>query len=267
MLSSQRASSTRTLRGLARRPLRGTVPDRVRATCRKAFRSGGGCFGRRIARPADRCGQLCRANCRRAGPRQAAGPGAHGGSRAACARIPARRRRAACPWQRPPDLDRLHHTRDSLVAGLQDHPRASCPGRQTGSRESGGAARAALPRGPTGASRSVTATARPAFDNMLTRHGLRLILPWQAERRQDRDVASQTRGAGAGPRAEREDARRMHEAEVRGWLADYDIAGRTARALPHGAAPARRERCGCGLRRVPRRSRGALQRAGCAAGR
>ena len=48
-------------------------------------------------------------------------------------------------------------------------------------------------------------------------------LPWQRERRQERDIASKL-AEFEQSRALREEARRMHEAELRSWLADYDAA-------------------------------------------
>jgi outer membrane protein TolC len=48
-------------------------------------------------------------------------------------------------------------------------------------------------------------------------------LPWQAERRQDRDIAARLAEVEQS-RAQREEARRVHEAELRSWLADYDAA-------------------------------------------
>ena len=54
-------------------------------------------------------------------------------------------------------------------------------------------------------------------------------LPWQRGKRQDRDVASKLAELEQA-RATREDAQRMHEAEMRGYLADFEAAdARTAR--------------------------------------
>jgi outer membrane protein TolC len=50
-------------------------------------------------------------------------------------------------------------------------------------------------------------------------------LPWQTARRQDRDIASRLAEAEQ-VQAMSEDARRMHEAEVRGWLTDFENAQR-----------------------------------------
>jgi outer membrane protein TolC len=81
---------------------------------------------------------------------------------------------------------------------------------------------------------------RPYFDNMLTLM-VSFDLPWQTERRQDRDVASRLAEVEQA-RAMREDARRMQEAEVRGWLADFDAAGRRIERSQRVLLPLARER-------------------------
>ena len=68
----------------------------------------------------------------------------------------------------------------------------------------------------------------PYFDNMLSVM-VSMDLPWQRGKRQDRDVASKLAELEQA-RATREDAQRMHEAEMRGYLADFEAAdARTAR--------------------------------------
>ena len=68
----------------------------------------------------------------------------------------------------------------------------------------------------------------PYFDNMITVM-VSMDLPWQRAKRQDRDVAARLAELEQS-RAMREDARRMHEAEMRGYLADFEAAdARTAR--------------------------------------
>jgi outer membrane protein TolC len=86
---------------------------------------------------------------------------------------------------------------------------------------------------------------RPAFDNMVTVM-LSFELPWQAGRRQDRDVASRLAEVEQA-RAMREDARRMHEAQVRGWLADFDTAARRIERFEGVLAPLARERAAAAL--------------------
>jgi outer membrane protein TolC len=123
----------------------------------------------------------------------------------------------------PPDLDRLTHPQERLIAQLQEHPQLRVQDR----REDLARAEVELARASKRSDWSLEVGygyRRPAFDNMLSVM-LAVDLPWQAERRQDRDIASRLAEV-AQARAMREDARRMHEAEVRGALADYDAATR-----------------------------------------
>jgi outer membrane protein TolC len=73
-----------------------------------------------------------------------------------------------------------------------------------------------------------------------------LDLPWQKERRQDRDIAARLAEVDQA-RATRENARRMHEAEVRGWLADFDTAQRRIERFERILAPLARERSSAAL--------------------
>jgi outer membrane protein TolC len=80
----------------------------------------------------------------------------------------------------------------------------------------------------------------PAFDNMLTVM-FAIDLPWQADKRQDRDVAARLAELEKA-RAQKEDARRAHEADVRGWLADYDAATRRLERYRSVLAPLANDR-------------------------
>jgi outer membrane protein TolC len=86
---------------------------------------------------------------------------------------------------------------------------------------------------------------RPAFDNMLTVM-VSIELPWQTERRQDRDIASRLAELEQA-RAIREEARRMQEAEVRGWLADFDAAARRIERSERVLLPLARDRAAAAL--------------------
>jgi outer membrane protein TolC len=66
-------------------------------------------------------------------------------------------------------------------------------------------------------------------------------LPWQTERRQDRDIASKLAEVEQA-RATREDALRMQTAEVRGWLADFDAAERRIERFERVLLPLARDR-------------------------
>jgi len=130
-------------------------------------------------------------------------------------------RDAERPLADAPMISRLPYPRDELLSRLHHHPHL----RVYDVRQDLARADVEVARAGRRSDWSVEVGygyRRPAFDNMLTVM-LAVDLPWQAERRQDRDIASRVAEAEKA-RAEREDARRMHEAELRSWLADYDAA-------------------------------------------
>ena len=130
---------------------------------------------------------------------------------------------ARMPLGSAPDLASLAHSREALTARLHEHPQLRVlDGRQDLARAEVDVARAS--KRSDWSLEVGYGVRRPSFDNMLTVM-VAIDLPWQAERRQDRDVASRLAELQQ-VRAMKEDARRMHEAEVRGWLADYDAATR-----------------------------------------
>ncbi len=143
------------------------------------------------------------------------------------------------PLGEPPDTTRFARAREDLLAQLAEHPQL----RVLDQREH-------LARAEVDLARSMRRSdwmleveygqRRPYFDNMLSVM-VALDLPWQAERRQDRDIASRLAELEQA-RALREDARRMHEAEVRGWLADFDAAARRIERLERVLLPLARER-------------------------
>lgn len=127
------------------------------------------------------------------------------------------------PLGTPPDLERLPHAREALIAQLADHPQL----RVLEVRQDLARAEVELARAGRRSDWSVEVAyghRAPAFDNMLSVM-VAIDLPWRAERRQDRDIAARLAELDQ-VRAQKEEARRMHEAEVRGWLADYDAATR-----------------------------------------
>ncbi|MGQ0651542.1 MAG: TolC family protein, partial [Betaproteobacteria bacterium] len=127
------------------------------------------------------------------------------------------------PLAAPPDFERLAHPRAALVGRLQDHPQLRVLDvREDLARAEVQLARAA--RKPDWSLEVSYGHRSPAFDNMLTVM-VGIDLPWRAERRQDRDIASRLAELEQA-RSLREEARRMHEAEVRAWLADYDAGTR-----------------------------------------
>lgn len=127
------------------------------------------------------------------------------------------------PLAEAPDMMRFAHAREELVARLPEQSRL----RVLDQREQLARAEVELARSdkkPDWMLEVGYGVRRPNFDNMLTVM-VGIDLPWQAGRRQDRDIASRLAELEQA-RAMREDARRMLEAEVRGWLADYDTAQR-----------------------------------------
>lgn len=139
----------------------------------------------------------------------------------------------------PPDMARFAHPREHLVARLAEHPELRVFDKKT-----------ALARAEVDLARSTKKPdwtlevgygyRQPNFDNMLTVM-IGFDLPWRAERRQDRDVASRLAEVEQA-RAIQEDARRLHEAEVRGWLADFDTAERRIERYEDVLLPLARDR-------------------------
>jgi outer membrane protein, heavy metal efflux system len=148
------------------------------------------------------------------------------------------------PLGAAPDTTQFLHPRDHLIERLVDHPEL----RVFEQRE-------ALARAEVELARSTAKTdwslevgygyRRPAFDNMLTVM-VSMDLPWRQDRRQDRDIASRLAEIDQA-RATRENARRMHEAEVRGWLADFDTAQRRIERFERILKPLARERAAVAL--------------------
>lgn len=163
-------------------------------------------------------------------------------------RLVARARIALATWigeeaQRPlaaaPDMARFSLPRDELVARLAEQPQLRVFDR----REHLARAEVELARSEKRPDWMVEVgygVRRPNFDNMLTVM-VGFDLPWQAGRRQDRDIASRLAEVEQA-RAMREDSRRMLEAEVRGWLADHDTAQRRIERFEAVLLPLARER-------------------------
>jgi outer membrane protein TolC len=143
------------------------------------------------------------------------------------------------PLGEPPDTSRFAHPREQVVQRLAEHPQLQFLDRKE-----------ELARAEVDLARSTRRTdwmlevgygqRRPYFDNMLTVM-VSFDLPWQTERRQDRDIASKLAEVEQA-RAMREDTLRMHTAEVRGWLADFDAAGRRIERFERVLLPLARDR-------------------------
>ena len=138
-----------------------------------------------------------------------------------------------------PDITRFARPREQLVGELAEQPQL----RLVEQRES-------LSRAEVELARSSRRTdwmlevgygqRSPYFDNMLTVM-ISFDLPLRREQRQDRDIVSKLAEVEQA-RAMREDALRMLAAEVRGWLADFDTAGRRIERFEGVLLPLARER-------------------------
>ena len=148
------------------------------------------------------------------------------------------------PLGAPPDTAKLPQRGETLLGRLGEHPQL----RVYDQREGLARAEADLARTAKNSDWSLEvgyAQRRPAFSNMLSVM-LAFELPWQAERRQDRDIASRLAEIEQ-VRAQREDARRMHEAELRSWLADHETATRRIERYRASLLPLARERVSAAL--------------------
>ncbi len=148
------------------------------------------------------------------------------------------------PLGAPPDTAKLPQRGETLLGRLGEHPQL----RVYDQREGLARAETDLARTAKNSDWSLEvgyAQRRPAFSNMLSVM-VAFELPWQAERRQDRDIASRLAEIDQA-RAQREDARRMHEAELRGWLADHETATRRIERYRSSLLPLARERVNAAL--------------------
>lgn len=143
------------------------------------------------------------------------------------------------PLAAPPDTGRLTHGFEHLVDRLGEHPVL----RVLDLREALARAEVNLAKSTRERDWSLQvgyAQREPAFSNMISVM-LAIDLPLAKERRQDRDVESKLAEAEQ-VRAQREDARRMHEAEVRNMLADWTTAGKRVERFTSVLLPLARDR-------------------------
>jgi outer membrane protein TolC len=151
---------------------------------------------------------------------------------------------ASAPLGQGPDITRLPQLREQLLAELHGHPEiASYHEKVRVARTE-----VALERTtkiPDWNVELLYGWRSPNFSNMITLM-FSIDLPLAAERRQDRDIAARLAEVEEAE-AMAEDARRMHEAEVRIALADWDAAAaRLARYDAH-ALPLARDRAAAAL--------------------
>jgi outer membrane protein, heavy metal efflux system len=151
---------------------------------------------------------------------------------------------AARPLADAPDTGKFGHAPESLLANLQAHPGMQVYAR----REALADADIALANNSKKSDWSVELAYQqrgPAFSNMVSVM-VNIDLPWEAEKRQDRDAAAKRLLAGQA-RAMTEDAQRMHEAEMRGYLADWQTADRRIERYQRLLLPLARDRVAAAL--------------------
>jgi outer membrane protein TolC len=146
---------------------------------------------------------------------------------------------ASRPLADPPDTSRFDHAPAALLVDLHEHPEQ----RVYAEREALARTEVALAASSKKSDWSVELSygqRGPAFDNMITLM-VSVDLPWEAEKRQDRDMAAKRRLVEQA-QAQSEEARRMHEAELRGVYADWQTAGTRVERFEKLLLPLARER-------------------------
>jgi outer membrane protein TolC len=143
------------------------------------------------------------------------------------------------PLADAPDTRTLRQPRDVVLARLAEQPQLRVLER-----------REALARAEVDMARSERRTdwmleveygqRRPYFDNMLSVM-VSFPLSLRREERQDRDIAARLADLEQA-RAVQEEARRAREAEVLGWIADFDTAARRVARYEEVLLPLARER-------------------------
>ena len=151
---------------------------------------------------------------------------------------------ATRPLAAPPDIERFTHPLEHLVTGIAQHPIL----RAFDLREELARAEVDLAKATRERDWSLEvgySQRRPNFGNMLS-VVVAIDLPIAKERRQERDIASRLAEVEQ-VRAQREDARRMHEAEVRNLQADWMTAGKRIARFDTLLLPLARERAQAAL--------------------
>lgn len=151
---------------------------------------------------------------------------------------------AARPLANPPDASRFERAPAALLADLRQHPDQ----RVYAEREALARADLALAASAKKLDWSVEllyGQRAPAFDNMITLM-VSVDLPWEAEKRQDRDAAAK-RLLAEQALAQAEEARRILEAELQGTYADWQTAGVRVERFEKLLLPLARERIAAAL--------------------
>ncbi len=151
---------------------------------------------------------------------------------------------ASRPLADPPDTSAFDHPPTALLANLHEHPEQ----RIYAEREALARTDAALAANSKKSDWSLEVAygqRGPAFSNMISVM-VSIDLPWEAEKRQDRDLAAKRLLADQA-QAQAEEARRMHEADLRGFYADWQTAGVRAERFETLLLPLARERVAAAL--------------------
>ncbi len=148
------------------------------------------------------------------------------------------------PLADPPDTSAFDHPPTALLANLHEHPEQ----RIYAEREALARTDAALAANSRKSDWSLEVAygqRGPAFSNMISVM-VSIDLPWEAAKRQDRDLAAKRLLADQA-QAQTEEARRMHEAELRGFYADWQTAGVRTERFEKLLLPLARERVAAAL--------------------
>src|SRR5882672_1821133 len=151
---------------------------------------------------------------------------------------------AARPLAGPPDTARFDHPPTALLSNLHEHPEL----RTYAEREALARTDIALAANSKKSDWSLELAygqRGPAFTNMISLM-VSIDLPWEAEKRQDRDIAAK-RLLAEQVQAQAEEAQRMHEAELRSLYADWQTAGVRIERFEKLLLPLARERVSAAL--------------------
>ena len=139
----------------------------------------------------------------------------------------------------PPNIDTLAHGADALIRAVETHPDQRILEEREALAQSE-VALAASTRKPDWGWEVSFGQREPRFSNMVS-VTFSMDLPLWKGARQDRDVATRVKQLEQA-RAQREDSRRMHEAEVRMLVADWTYAGERAQRFSRTVLPLAQER-------------------------
>jgi outer membrane protein TolC len=143
------------------------------------------------------------------------------------------------PLGRAPDTGSLEHGPDTLISGLETHPSLRVYKEREALAQSEVALATSSAR-PDWSVEVLYGQRTPNFSNMLTVM-FSIDLPIDKAKRQDRDVAARASQLDRA-RLESEEARRVHEADVRALISDWEIAGQRVRRFDTVLLPLARER-------------------------